>query len=138
VRLARWARESSSWISRIFAALLITYLSVRAGLNYIGTPKSWEELSDRAFIFTGFMMLLIGSIVREASRIRKERYANTLEKLQAIGSKVKDLNTFLARQTGRGIARADLKRATIGTSKKSWTIYLIYSQWLLGQSAELQ
>jgi hypothetical protein len=111
-RLIRWIKESSSWITRIFTALLIVYLSVRAGLSYLDHPATWEEYSDRAFIFAGFMILLVGSIIREASRIRKERYANTFDKLHAIGSKVKDLNTFLLRQsTGHTVGLGDLRRA---------------------------
>jgi hypothetical protein len=112
--------RESSWISRIFAAGLIIYLSAKAGFDYIGAPHSWQELSDRAFIFSGFMILLIGSIIREASRIRKERYANTFDKLNAIGSTIKDLNTFLARQSARAttVDLADLKKATIGDIEK--------------------
>jgi hypothetical protein len=58
--------------------------------------------------------------MREASRIRKERYANVFDKLQAIGSHIKDLNTFLARQGGRGraIDINDIKKATIADIDK--------------------
>lgn len=111
-RLFRWAKDSSSWITRVFTALLIVYLSFNAGVKYIDHPGTWEELSDRAFIFSGFMILLIGSILREVSRIRKERYANTFDKLNAIGSKIKDLNTYLTRQSQNRIDNiADVRRA---------------------------
>lgn len=114
-RIIRFAKESSSWVTRIFAALLVVYLSAKAGFSYVDHPTSWDELADRVFIYAGFMILLIGSIIREASRIRKERYVNTLEKLQAIGSQIKDLNTYLGRQSERGDAvdTASLKTISI-------------------------
>jgi hypothetical protein len=119
-RLLAWARDSSSWITRTFTAFLIIYLCVRAGLSYIDAPLAWEDLADRSFIFAGFMILLIGSIIREASRIRKERYANVFDKLHAIGSNIKDLNTYLTRQALKNAPPApeDLKKATIGDIEK--------------------
>lgn len=98
-RIRAWGAQSSSWITRGFAGLLIVYLSASAGLSYIDHPRGWEQLSDRAFVFAGFMLLLVGSIIREWSRLRKERYANIFDKLQAIGAALKDSNTFLAQQT---------------------------------------
>lgn len=79
----------------LFGWLLIAAVSVKFAANYFTASKDFDHQIDRIVIVVGFFILLIGSIYREISRIRKEKYANIGAITHAINHTIRDLTTYI-------------------------------------------
>ncbi|GMV60869.1 MAG: hypothetical protein AMXMBFR74_00380 [Parvibaculum sp.] len=98
------ATQSSSWITRYLGFLLVIVFCLHYGSNYISPSfPDFDYLVDRVFILSAFLLLLIGAIIREDLRIRKEKYANIFDKTEAIMCQIKSINTFLIEKTQNGV-----------------------------------
>jgi hypothetical protein len=90
------AKSSSSRALRYYCYALLVLLSAQFAFGYWKLyPNSYEYEIDKAVIILGFFLFLFGTIFREISRIRKERYANIFERMEAIFNLIKDLTTYM-------------------------------------------
>jgi hypothetical protein len=95
-----------SWVAKYFGGLVIVALSAKWGIEtFLGEAAevAWDYKIDRIFILCSFAVLMIGSIARELTMERKEKYAASFERLENYALKLKNLNTYLAEQLKSGI-----------------------------------
>ncbi len=90
------AVKNSSMPFRILGWVLIIGLCAKYGISYLKASQDWSALVDRLVIISGFFIILFGSIYREISRIRKEKYANIQVDVHQISHKIRDLSSFLS------------------------------------------
>ncbi|PCI38899.1 MAG: hypothetical protein COB46_10135 [Rhodospirillaceae bacterium] len=88
IRHAYWHLKFLGW-------LLIVAMSAKFGFEYFNLYPDINQQIDRGVILAGFFILLLGSIYREISRIRKEKYANIQTELHAIHHTFRDILTCL-------------------------------------------
>lgn len=93
----RSAIAGRSWMFQGIGFLLILGLSGKALLGYLQlhNEDDYYALLDRLVISVGFLILLVGSIFREITRSRKEKYANIFDRIEAISDTLKELNSFI-------------------------------------------
>jgi hypothetical protein len=86
----------SPWYVKWLGWLLIVVLCAGYSLNYFEESNKINHQIDRAVVIIGFFILLIGTIFREITRLRKEKYANIQIELHAIHHILRDVESFLS------------------------------------------
>jgi hypothetical protein len=89
------AKGLSSRVLQILAFFVVLYYGVDKGIAYLKLGENVDSLADRVFILSGYTILFFGFVFREWSRSRKERYANTFDRIENFNDTIKEINSYL-------------------------------------------
>lgn len=87
---------SSWWVTKALALAVTFTFGVHYAANYLNYPANVDYYIDKIFVLTAFSLCLAGTIFREISLSRKEKYANIFNRIESINETIKDLNTYLS------------------------------------------
>ncbi len=80
---------------RLLGYILFFFLLAKVMFGFTSAASTWGEWTDRAAIVAGFFLLLFGFVFREATRLRKEKYANIGSQLHSASHNARDVHSLI-------------------------------------------